>query len=703
MPKTQLPEYSSLVRWTVQDVVSWLVQIGFNDCTRIFREAGVDGNKLANLTDTELKRISCPSRRIKDLVKYVNEVGPPPQPPPSSNRGFMMRQPPAPVKKDYSAPAPPPPQTNDEGIASGSDDDIAWDEEEFDTDSEGSESDRSYEDPVEPSTPPRPAARNGGRPPAPTPIHQHQVRSGPPAFSGHGRPPPPVPQYEQEENYEDPDAGLPTVASPPPPSVRTLPPSRRKAPSPPPVQEETYEDPDAKPLSLPATVPRRKAPSPAPVQNGGEEEYEEPDPNIQAPPPSRRPQPPPPRIPAPAAPAPWEAEDYEEPDNTLKPVGRRPPQPIPNPEPISQDVYEDPDSQVFVQPTHGGPLPTPPGHKPPVPTTQKEPPPRRKHGGMQQLPTPPKPVEPEEQDVYEIPAEEESSAPPKPPPGRRGLPPTPQESQDQDDYLEMDDAQLPPPPAKTLLPKQSKDKAPAPSKNNSRWKPPEPQPAPREPVEEECYEDPDATPEPPTRRGPAGAVPILPGLKMLNINDEPRKKPPEKKQPANKAKRVLPPPPSAEEPAPEPVKPEPVKPEPRIPEPVKPEPRKPEPKTAQIKSTEESSEGDLESYPWYHGQITRQQADSRLKQIAMDGMYCIRKSSGGGDRPYTLAVFYENKVYNLPVRRRADRKYALGAEKKGEHKFATLLEMINFFKKNYLVIHASDSGQTRLVKSLPKS
>ena len=33
-----------------------------------------------------------------------------------------------------------------------------------------------------------------------------------------------------------------------------------------------------------------------------------------------------------------QAEDYEEPDNTLKPVGRRPPQPIPNPEPFSQDV-----------------------------------------------------------------------------------------------------------------------------------------------------------------------------------------------------------------------------------------------------------------------------------------------------------------------------------------------------------------------------
>ena len=27
MPKTQLPEYSSLVRWTVQDVINWLVQV----------------------------------------------------------------------------------------------------------------------------------------------------------------------------------------------------------------------------------------------------------------------------------------------------------------------------------------------------------------------------------------------------------------------------------------------------------------------------------------------------------------------------------------------------------------------------------------------------------------------------------------------------------------------------------------------------
>ena len=45
-------------------------------------------------------------------------------------------------------------------------------------------------------------------------------------------------------------------------------------------------------------------------------------------------------------------------------------------------------------------------------------------------------------------------------------------------------------------------------------------------------------------------------------------------------------------------------------------------------------QGDLESYPWYHGQITRQQADSRLKQIAMVGhcfhYFVISYGVGGG-------------------------------------------------------------------------
>lgn len=57
-------------------------------------------------------------------------------------------------------------------------------------------------------------------------------------------------------------------------------------------------------------------------------------------------------------------------------------------------VYEDPDSQVTVRPTHGGPLPTPPGQKPPpVRNNKLEPPSRQKHGRLPNIPKPP--VEPE--------------------------------------------------------------------------------------------------------------------------------------------------------------------------------------------------------------------------------------------------------------------------------------------------------------------
>ena len=66
---------------------------------------------------------------------------------------------------------------------------------------------------------------------------------------------------------------------------------------------------------------------------------------------------------------------------------------------VFPQVYEDPDSQVQVQPTHGGPLPTPPGQKPPpVPSNKTMPPPRQKHGRLPDLPAPPKQEpEPEEE------------------------------------------------------------------------------------------------------------------------------------------------------------------------------------------------------------------------------------------------------------------------------------------------------------------
>ena len=46
----------------------------------------------------------------------------------------------------------------------------------------------------------------------------------------------------------------------------------------------------------------------------------------------------------------------------------------------------------------------------------------------------------------------------------------------------------------------------------------------------------------------------------------------------------------------------------------------------------------------------------------------MRDSSGQDvEQPYTLAVLYNSKVYNIPVRFiQATQQYALGREKKGE-------------------------------------
>ena len=45
----------------------------------------------------------------------------------------------------------------------------------------------------------------------------------------------------------------------------------------------------------------------------------------------------------------------------------------------------------------------------------------------------------------------------------------------------------------------------------------------------------------------------------------------------------------------------------------------------------------------------------------------VRRSVKGGDHnPYTLALLYNNKMWNLHIRRRYDQKYALGNAKDNE-------------------------------------
>uniref|UniRef100_A0A4W5R7B9 SH2 domain-containing protein n=1 Tax=Hucho hucho TaxID=62062 RepID=A0A4W5R7B9_9TELE len=74
----------------------------------------------------------------------------------------------------------------------------------------------------------------------------------------------------------------------------------------------------------------------------------------------------------------------------------------------------------------------------------------------------------------------------------------------------------------------------------------------------------------------------------------------------------------------------------------------------------------LQEKEWFAGNCNRKTAEDLLLQINKDGAFLIRRSSAQNARqPYTLAVLYRQKVYNIPIRFLEEtRGYALGKEGK---------------------------------------
>uniref|UniRef100_A0A674PME6 SH2 domain-containing protein n=1 Tax=Takifugu rubripes TaxID=31033 RepID=A0A674PME6_TAKRU len=79
-----------------------------------------------------------------------------------------------------------------------------------------------------------------------------------------------------------------------------------------------------------------------------------------------------------------------------------------------------------------------------------------------------------------------------------------------------------------------------------------------------------------------------------------------------------------------------------------------------------NSASEIRNKHWYGGACDRKTADE--PSLPQDGAFMVRKSSGqDAQQPYTLVVFYNGRVYNIPVRFiAATQQYALGREKSGE-------------------------------------
>ncbi|XP_010211272.1 PREDICTED: B-cell linker protein, partial [Tinamus guttatus] len=112
-----------------------------------------------------------------------------------------------------------------------------------------------------------------------------------------------------------------------------------------------------------------------------------------------------------------------------------------------------------------------------------------------------------------------------------------------------------------------------------------------------------------------------------------------------------------------------------------------------VPSTADQDAG-VHSKAWYAATCDRKTAEDALYRSNKDGSFLIRKSSGQDSRqPYTLVVFYNRRVYNIPVRFiESTRQYALGREKSGEERFDSVAEIVENHQRTSLVLIDSQNN-----------
>ncbi|XP_010141272.1 PREDICTED: cytokine-dependent hematopoietic cell linker, partial [Buceros rhinoceros silvestris] len=94
------------------------------------------------------------------------------------------------------------------------------------------------------------------------------------------------------------------------------------------------------------------------------------------------------------------------------------------------------------------------------------------------------------------------------------------------------------------------------------------------------------------------------------------------------------------------------------------------------------TEKDLNKYEWYIGEYDRHEAEKALFQENTDETFLVRDCSKKSNaEPYVLVVYYRRRVYNIKVRfLEESQQYALGSGLRGDDKFNSVKEIIDFYK-----------------------
>ncbi|XP_043521024.1 lymphocyte cytosolic protein 2-like isoform X2 [Frieseomelitta varia] len=112
--------------------------------------------------------------------------------------------------------------------------------------------------------------------------------------------------------------------------------------------------------------------------------------------------------------------------------------------------------------------------------------------------------------------------------------------------------------------------------------------------------------------------------------------------------------------------------------------------------------------PWFHN-VTREQATALIKEQStygnpQDGHFLLRPSTTNVNNPLALVLWYKDRVYNVPVRKRPDNRYALGSAKVNEKSFSNVEEIVMFYTREELVLHSGgvEMGSTKLTDTPAK-
>ncbi|XP_076605825.1 lymphocyte cytosolic protein 2a [Chaetodon auriga] len=96
---------------------------------------------------------------------------------------------------------------------------------------------------------------------------------------------------------------------------------------------------------------------------------------------------------------------------------------------------------------------------------------------------------------------------------------------------------------------------------------------------------------------------------------------------------------------------------------------------------------------WYVGKVTRGQAEGCLKHVCKDGAYLVRDSTKQlANQPFTLMVYYQDKVYNIQIRQQ-NQQFLLGTGLKAQETFPSVSGIISHYSQSpLLLIDAKNRG-----------